>query len=170
MHNPWNFLSFFSMVMRDILSRVVSTTWSYGARNDFTISVQIWIWLQSNFMYHLTTDSIRLSWKQWMSNLLFPICSTILWQNMVIWALRQMVQLYFMKSSILNLWGITIFGTKLSLISSIPFIELFPSIAFDISLIRLTFYLVSKLLGCIRNSKFFLSCSLRSSELSINAE
>ena len=145
-------------------SGAVSTR-SYWAKNAFTKSIYVWIWLWSNFMYHLAVDPIRLSWKQWKSNLSFPVCPIIFQQNIVMWTLRQDDPLYLIKSGILNLRGMITSGTNPSSMASIPLIELFPSMAFSLSSIRFTFYWVSSFLGCIMNSTLFFSYSFRSSEL-----
>ena len=124
------------MVIKAMRSEAVSTTWLCWAKNAFIKSVYVYIWLQSNFMYHLTADPVRLFWKKWISNLSFPVWPAIFWQNIIIWALGQVDPLYLTKSCILNFWGMITSRTKLSSMVSIPLIELFPSMAFSLSSIN----------------------------------
>ena len=126
--------SFFKL-RRIIRSGVSSTTCLYYARKALAKSFQEWMWSRLNCMYHLATDPIKLSWKQWMRSLSLSVCPVMLRQYIVKWVTRHVLPLYFTNSGILNLGGKTKSETKVSSVAPILFFMLSPSISLNLSFI-----------------------------------
>src|ERR1043165_930852 len=66
----------------------------------------------SNCLYQSKVPPERLSWKQWIINLLFLTCAAILRQYILRWVSGQLTPLYFSKSGTLNFGGMTTSGTR----------------------------------------------------------
>ena len=121
----------------------------------------IWSWL--NRLYHLVIDPVRLSWKQWMSNLSLLVYPVIFRQYIYRWADGHFVPSYLSKVGTLNFGGSTRSGTKLIVLASTKPYTSDPSTAFRRSSMSSNFRWASLLSDCSDDSLLNFSFSFGSS-------
>ena len=151
------------MFCNAIRSGAVFVICLYCTKKALAMSVHALIWSRLNWLYHLVVDPVRLSWKQWMSNLSLFVYPVIFQQYIYRWAEGHFVPSYLSKVGTLNFGGNTKSGTKLIVLASTKPYTSDPSTAFRRSSMSSSFRWALLFSDCFDDSLLNFSYSFGSS-------